>query len=605
MKIQDVKGELFGTGIAVKSRMKKPIILLTTLLLVSQSIWAQSCPLTNAKLTDLRVAAMKLSQKLTLSPRCQKFEEQVNSASTKLSDLSTKISDMSEGEYSIDEKHTTALAAVTQLNAVTAVFNDKTCGKELVGFMDYVGAFADVANGLSPFLALYGGPAAMPWAIGTALAGTTVKSIVTFFQSKDIDMRNPEQSAAFIQNSCSFYDLDLVKTSIEDLQMNRFSKIEGELEKNKKRLENFEANKPAEPSSEYKVRLSEATTDGDRIKYLASSFASDPVEACVYIQSYANGQDGGMVNRVWRNYEESIAKDKFRVDLEKNYFLNILNRDVSNLEFTKCKELGGRWLTKMDSMSKAGISFLETKSSKEDDVLKFNQWKKETEDLKVAITTLEAKLKYLQEMFGTGFDIEYSEIIRSYDQVKDAIFLSYKNLLVFKFKGLAEAWLRVKQEDAHLNHKDFFVKKESVEKRIENVLKIVNSNNLDPKYINAWAEAYRQKYGKDHPEVNKGTVTELCNQLRLSWISWNDGYTHAKAGKNYCTTFDKVINQLEYPAIQSVCFGTNNRTFDSLRNQVKTFEGIKGEADDVVKKMSALSCSRAEIDLQTAKLTLQ
>lgn len=583
--------------------MKKQFILITTALVLTSHVGAQTCPLTNAKLTDLRVAAMKLSQKVSMSPRCQKFEEQVNSASTKLADLSKKISTLSEGEYSINEKHTTALSAVSQLNAVTSVFNDKTCGKELAGFSDYVGAFADVANGLSPFLALYGGASAMPWAIGTALAGTTVKSLVTFFQSKEIDMRNPEQSSAFIQNSCSFYSLDLLKSSIDDLQMNRYSKIEQELEKSNKLLAELETNKPAEPSNSYKTRLSEALVDSDRIKYLASSFSSDSMEACIYINSYANKQDGGMITRVWDNYEESIAKDAFRVSQEKNYFHNILNRDVANLDFSKCRDLGNRWLNKMDSMSKAGIAFLTSQSASQNDVQKFDVWKKSTEEIKLNIKTLEAKLAYLQEMAGTGFDIEYSEIIRSHEQVKDAIFLSYKSLLVFRFKGLAEAWLRVKQEDANLAYKDFQSKRETVERKIETVLKTINSPVLDRKSITTWAEGHRRANNKDHPQVNGGTPAELCNQLRLAWTSWNDGYTHAKAGKNYCVTFDKVINELEYPAVQQICFGTDARLHSSLKTQVKEFASIKGEADELVKKMNALSCTRVGVDLENQKIT--
>src|SRR5690606_39984850 len=70
-------------------------------------------------------------------------------------------------------------------------------------------------------------------------------------------------------------------------------------------------------------------------------------------------------------------------------------------------------------------------------------------------SVIEAKIGYLQSMLGEGFDIEYSEIIRSHRQVKDALFLSYKYMMVLNFKGLTEAWLTVKQEDAHLEYKRF------------------------------------------------------------------------------------------------------------------------------------------------------
>jgi hypothetical protein len=577
--------------------MKKPIfILMLASLFISQSLLAQSCPLTNTKLTDLRIAAMKLSQKVSLSPQCQKFEEQVNEANANLTELTKKIGKMSEGgDYAIGEKQTTALAAVTQLNSVTAVFNDKTCGKELVGFLDYVDAFADVASGIAPFLALYGGPESMPWAIGTALAATTVKSVINFFKSKTVDMKNPEQSAAFIQNSCSFYNLDMIKSSIDDLQMNRFSKIEKELEDTKAKLVRLDNSKPEKPNGDYSVRLENALRDRERLAFLSSSFSSDPLEACVYIGAYANGQDGGLINRVWDNYYESIKKENFRAELEYNYFHNILNSEAQNINFAKCKEFGSRWLAKVESMSKAGIAYLDEKSKELPDVQVFDEWTKLRAKVALDIEVLETKIKYLHEMMGDGFDIEYSEIIKSHDQVKDALFMSYKYLYLLKFKGLAEAWLSTKQESAWLEYRDFFSKKKEVYNKISRVQKTMGVSDISAANTRKWSEAYKAKNNKEHPEIHNGTHTEICNQLRQSWTSWNNGYVHARAGKTYCLTFDKVISQMDYPAVQRVCFGTSSRVgyqFNSLKNQVRDFDEIKHEADEVVDRMNELRCSR-------------
>ena len=538
---------------------------------------------------------MKLTQKVSLSPQCQKFEEQVNEANSNLSNLTTQISDMTDGEFDLSDKQSTALAAVSQLNAVTAVFNDKTCGKELVGFLDYVDAFADVANGIAPFLALYGGQESMPWAIGTALAATTVKSIINFFKSKTVDMRNPEQSAAFIQNSCSFYNLDLIKGSIDDLQMNKLSKIEEELDRSHSELEQLDANKPGEPTGDYKNRLDSALRDHERIAFLSTSFKQDPLEACVYIQAYANNQDGGLIPRVWENYQESIQKEAFRLELETNYFHNILNKEAQALNFVACKDFGQRWLNKVDSMSKTGITYLEGKVNEQPDFKIFEEWK--AKRLKVAqnIEVIQAKIVYLREMLGEGFDIEYSEIIRSHEQIKDALFMSYKYMMVLNFKGLTEAWLKVKQEDAYLEYRAFYSKKKEVEKKMERIAKTIGTTELDPHKIRRWADAYKQKNNKDHPEVHGGTVVETCNQLRQSWTSWNNGYVHARAGRNYCLTFDKVINQMDYPQVQRVCFGTSSKIgyqHNSLKNQVRDFESVRGDVDEVIEMMNKLSCSR-------------
>lgn len=592
----------------IKIRMKKSIsIVLLICFFIPQSLFAQSCPLTNGKLTDLRIAAMKLSQKVSLSPQCQRFEEQVNDSNKKLTDLTAKIGEMSEGtEYTLGEKQTTALAAVTSLNNVTAVFNDKTCGKELVGLVDYVEAFADVASGIAPFLALYGGPESMPWAIGTALAATTVKSVINFFKSKTVDMENPEQSAAFIQNSCSFYNLDLIKSSIDDLQMNRFSKIEKELENSKKKLADLDSSKPAKPNSDYSVRLEIALRDSERLGFLNSSFATDPIEACVYISSYANGQDGGLVNRVWDNYSESIQKEEFRLEMERNYFHNMLNPQAQVIDMAKCKEFGARWLLKVDSMSRAGIAYLDKQAKEYTDVQAFDEWTKTRAKVALDVEVLEAKIKYLQEMLGQGFDIEYSEIIKAHDQIKDALFMSYKYIYILKFKGLAEAWLTTKQQNAWVEYKNFFSKKKDVLSKIDRVKKTMGVSQITATNTKKWAEAYRVKNKKDHPEIHGGTHTEICNQLRQSWTAWNNGYVHARAGKTYCVSFDKVINQMDYPAVQRVCFGTSSRVgyqFNSLKNQVRDFEKIGPEADEVVEIMNEMSCSRQVTEINQEALS--
>src|SRR5690606_4023395 len=148
-----------------------------------------------------------------------------------------------------------AVHAVTQLDTINTIFKDKRCGEELVGFLDYAEAFVDVANGMAPFLALYGGTAAMPWVLGPALGGAAAKALITFFKNKSINMRNPDQSNMFIKNSCSFYNLDLIKTSIDDLQLNQFTRIEKELDDARNKLQTLEDAAPNEPDSQIIARV--------------------------------------------------------------------------------------------------------------------------------------------------------------------------------------------------------------------------------------------------------------------------------------------------------------------------------------------------------------
>lgn len=580
----------FLSGISFASHfiMKKFISLTMLFTLLTQSTWAQqSCPLTNTKLTDLRASASKLAQKIILSPECRSYQESVNQANADLKNIAEQIAANEEGAPSSGpDLETTALHAVTQLDTISTLFKDKRCGGELVGFLDYVETFVDVATGMAPFLAVYGGPAAMPWVLGPALGGAAVKALVSFFQNKAINMRDPDQSNTFIKNSCSFYNLDLIKSSIDDLQLNRFSRIEEELLKNQEKLRVIESSAPQKPQTDLVSRAKEAEEDQGRIRYLQDSFKADPYEACIYIKAYASKEDGplgyNMVDRVWSNYEQILKDNPFRLELERNYFLGNLNREASELDSVKCKELGARWLNKLENLAVSGAENLKKRISEEPEVIAYEKWEGLKAKVIEVITVLEAKLKFLQEMTSDGFNIEYSEIIRSHQLVQDSIFDSYKYLVVLKMKGLAEAWLKVKQEDAYSEYKSFFERKEDVEERIHDI----------------------QETGL----LQGGELVDVCNQLRQTWNSWYNGLVHAKAGKEYCIAFDKVINKLDYPSVQKLCFESNSKrgsSRNSLKSQVKDFEEIKPEADDVAARMQELSCgSRGDISAELLQLPM-
>lgn len=582
--------------------MKKLISSFLLCVLVAQNSWAQqNCPLTNSKLTDLRTSATKLAQKISLSAQCQAFEDSVNTTNKELKGIAEKVSLFDEGEEGGD-KQALALDAVAKLDGISTLLKDQNCGKQLVGMLDYVGAFVDVATGLAPFLAIYGGPAAMPWVLGPALGGAAIKSLIAFFQNKKINMRDAEQSNAFIQNSCSFYNLDLIKTSIDDLQLNRYSRIEKELADNKRFLKTLEMNAPEKPDSELMSLLKKSQKDQGRIQYLQDNFKADPVEACIYIRAYASREDGpeenNLVDRVWSNYEQTLEEGSFRLELEKKYFLYDLNDSAAVMDLSKCKELGQRWLNKISNLAQTGTNHLEKKVAEQPQVVTYEKWKNEKAKVVETITVLEAKIKFLQEMKSDGFNIEYSEIIRSHQLVQDTIFESYKYMVVLRMQGLAEAWLNVKQEDAHKEYKSFFARKKDVEKRMESIKKTIGtSGELRKADVIKYANEYVEENGEDHRVIQSGLVVDVCNQLRQTWSSWYNGLIHAEAGKNYCLTFDKVINKLDYPAVQKMCFGTSSKIgyrYNSLKNQVRDIKAIKPQADEIAEKMKLLECEGRE-----------
>ena len=593
--------------------MKKTFCFLLMSTLFVQTSWGQqSCPLTNSKLTDLRTAASKLATTIKLSGACKSYEDTVNKANADLKDIAGKI-DAAGNTDNVNpaENKQTALQAVAHLESINSVFKNNKCGQELASFADYASNFVDIVNGMVPFLALYGGAGAMPWVLGPAIGGAAAKAIITFFQNKSLNMRNPDQSNAFIKNSCAFYNLDIIKNSIDDLQLNQSTKLDDQVQKARTTLSNLIKNAPHEPDNDLTDRLELAVKDQSRIKYLQDQFKADPIEACIYISAYASHNDNesgtSMVERVWNNYEETIKDKAFRLDLEKKYFVDDLNAQAANIEPAKCASIGLRWINKLISLSDAGIASLQSKVVQNDDVKAYAAWKADKAKAEEDVKVLEAKVGFFQDLTSKGFNIEYSEIIRSHQQVQDSIFDSYKYIKILKVKGLAEAWLKVKQEDAFMEAFNFRQRKKEVEERIKKIEKVIGVNHdLTSDDISNFASSYQATNRKEHNEVHRNVGVDVCNELRRTWASWYNGNVHARAGRDYCVTFNKVINKMDYPAVQNLCFGTTTKRgkkVNSLKNLVLDFRTLKAEADQVAQEMRNLSCQNGA-DLTKEVLSL-
>lgn len=580
--------------------MKKLITLLLVGTITSTTFAQVSCPLTNVKLTDLRTAASKLSKTITLSPECKAYQDTINQANSNLKDLANKVAatdatpiDPSKGP----DAKATALQVVSQLDTISGLFKDQRCGQEAMGFLDYASTFVDLATGFTPFLALYGGEAAMPWVLGTSIGGAAAKSIIMFFQNKNINMRNSDQSNNFLKNSCSFYNLNTIKESLDELELRQVPSIQRELEGTRAKLASHIKQSPSEPSSELAKLVKQTEKDSQKIKFIQDQFKLDPVEGCSYIKAYASKEDEknektALIDRVWNNYERTFAGSPFQIDLERKYFLDDLTPAV--VEKGE-KDLCYRWLVKITSMHEAGSAAIKKAFNEDPELKTYSQWKEEKTKLEESVKLQEARVKFFDEITGNGFNIEYSEIIRSHQQVQNAIFASYKYLVALKMKGLAEAWLKVKLEDSDRAIDDFKERYIEITKSIKKTEEKIKAPYTKENVLK-FAANYVKETGVEHSDVTRNMIVETCNQLRRTWTSWYNGQIHAKAGKDYCSTFERVINKLDYPEVQQLCFGTSkkNKPVKSLRNKVAEFQSYQPELNVVLKKMKELSCQDSE-----------
>lgn len=572
-----------------------------------------SCPLTNNSLTDLRAAASKLSTTVVLSANCQAYQDTINKSTEELKGLADRISTL-DGTDPLDlsdptdiqakERQDLALKTVEQLNNLNSVFKSDKCGEEAAGVLDYADGFTDMVTGVSPFLALYGGAAAAPWVLGTTLGGAAAKLIIGFFKGKAVDMRKADQSTAFIKNSCAFYSFNQVKMSLDDLRLNQMPLLEVQLNAAKDTLSSLEKNSPPEPRLDLYLEQKASEKDKDRVLAIQSRLANDPMEACSYIGRYARGEDArdgkGLVERVWDLYVENFKSTTTNLNWEKDYFMSQLNFQLIGIPQDKaaCTDLATRWVNKMIAVADAGQSSAKKIINENEEMKPYLAWVERKNSKAALVNTLEAKLKFFNMVTSSGFNIEYSEIIRGHKQVQDTLFESYRYLSLIKMKGLAEAWLKVKQEDAALGLTEFKSRKFQITKRLENIQKILGDGvELNAANIQAFAANYKNTYNQEHRDVHKSVTIDVCNQLRKAWSSWYGSLIHAEAGRDYCVAFDNVIDKMDYPDVQKICFGLRKgrpgNKSDSLRNLVQHIKTYRPKGEELLGVMKSLSCREA------------
>lgn len=592
--------------------MKYIIPTLVLTLGLNSLAWGQlACPLTNSKLTDLRAAASKLAMAITLSPECQSYQANINQANNELKLIAEKIAASEAATTAADgttaaakpNKALLASQAVTHLDSINTVFKDQKCGQQLANFLDYSEAFVDVASGIIPFLAMYGGSEAAPWVLGPALGSATVKTLISFFKNKNVNMRKADQSNSFIKNSCSFYNLNLIKMSLDDMQLNQSPRLEKDINEARETFKKMKDTAPAEPTNEVIAQLKYTKKDLEKLNFIQSRFSEDPIEACTYMTSYAAGEDrvdgdDGMVERSWKVYESTRADKGFKLDLENKYFNQNLNLKIAegNLDLVKCKDLGLRWMQKLKAFIDLSVVELNKKASESDEMKNYQAWVSEKDKQDVEVKTLEGKLKFFTDMTAKGFNIEYSEIIRSHQQVRDALFDSYRYLKLLKMKGLAEAWLKVKYEDATMEVGSFKTRRNEVNDKLKDIQKLLGSEKLTTEAVRNFSARYVKAYNFEHPTVYKSVLVDVCNQLRMTWSSWYNGLIHARAGRDYCIAFDNVVNELDYPDVQTLCFGTTwgkGNKYRSLKNLTDDISNMRPEADQIAQKMRELSCQQS------------
>lgn len=565
-----------------------------------------TCPLTNATLTDLRVAAAKLSKTVVLSANCQAYQDTINQANEQLKSLTERISTL-DGTKPIDttnpddverqNRTDLAIKTITQLENINAVFKNDKCGAEAAGFLDYADGFTDIVTGVSPFLALYGGEAAAPWVLGTTLGGAAAKMVISFFKSKQVNMRDADQSAAFIKNSCLFYNFNQVKMSLTDLKMKQQPRIAVDLQAARDKLAALIAQAPSKPTTDDFVTQQTVEKDRERLLGIQAKLAADPFEACFYIGRYAR-LEVPLVERDWQLYLSRVSDASGDQSSERDYFLTQINQPLTEVPKDKavCADLATRWLNKMLTITDAGLSALRKSNADNADVKPYLAWLEAKRAQEALVAALDAKVKLFAQITASGFNTEYSQIASAHKKIQDTLFESYKYLVFIKMRGLAEAWLQMKYEDAVQYLGEFQSRRSKVQARLQKIQETLGKE-VTRQNVQDFVASLDKENRPENKVVYKNVLTDTCNELRKAWSYWYDGLAHAEAGRDYCVAFDNVIDQMDYPQVQSLCFGLRSRRSDlrtsSLRSLTVEIRSHRPEAEEIYTRMTTLGCQQA------------
>src|SRR5262249_13979249 len=137
--------------------MKKRIALsLAFVVACSPAVQAEdSCPLSNPAYKNLRAAATALEQTILLPQGCEAIQKKLNDANKQLSDAALAMSSLTPGQtaqgQALTSQATSGALQVSQIFETYGRSSDR-CGKALVSLSDYVVAFVDTINQLSPLM---------------------------------------------------------------------------------------------------------------------------------------------------------------------------------------------------------------------------------------------------------------------------------------------------------------------------------------------------------------------------------------------------------------------------------------------------------------------
>lgn len=548
--------------------MKTLAACLVILISFPSSIFAadesDSCPLSNAAYKNLRSAAMALEQKVLLPEGCEDLSKKLNEANLQVSSASTALTQITPGQTAEAQNYVrSASAGIVQIGQLFDRFgktNDR-CGRALLSMSDYLVAFIETVNGLTPLLLSFGGPASLPQAMGVMILGAAVKTFIVYYQTLSIDMSGANARQAFITNACGYHRLNEMIRSLLQTLKGEMSEIDQRVEQLARELKELEAIAPPAPIVAPRFAEMDAALKSERQFFsdFSGTFertAATPALACALVRSQVAASKKGAfpspaLERLRTLVNESLLEGrKPTADqnlLESAYEMNQSKRFVINeLQAPICVIRARDWLGAMSEILSATDRQLALPGRK--DLSETEQgkarkaWEALYEKKKKEFAAAEERQKFVRALAVQGADIELSELLDTRDKIRRDLFGDRTDSALFGLthrQGPAESWLRHKWRSAEAQLKDY--------------------RKVAPYFRRSWL--------KDNVTVFPGPTEKAyaCAYGENLVMGWITAEKDAAASRLFCTAFQHTINEATHPYVTEFCIGnfTSDGELDS------------------------------------------
>lgn len=517
------------------------------------------CPLSNPAYQDLRSAAVALEQEILFPAGCEdlakKFKEaneQISTSAQGLSDLdSNNSTDLTKGQRLAN----LASEGILQIGHLFQAYGKTSdqCGKALLSAKDYLIAFIDTINGMTPMLMIFGGAASIPTTLGVTILGASIKTFAIYFSSLEQDMSTTQARQAFISNTCGYYRYnEILRSFIQNLK-GQTSDFDQKVLRQKKELDSLLDEAPPKPRIAPEIELMEKQFQEDQnffanFSAMLERSASTPELSCLLIKNQINHSTHqrefpfSAIEKLEQlvkistfegrpsAHHENLVQTAQEINQPGRY-------DKDCEDPSKSMSRVRNWLVVMKEVLTAThleLSLPGRLDLSETPLGKSRKTWEEQYSIKLSeLKTSELQKNFLHRLAERGAEIDLSELLDARDDIRRVLFGDGKDWAFFRLshkKNPAEAWLEHKWRSAELQLREY-----------RQTISIFRMSWLD-KEITQFPSPHDQQFA--------------CGYAENLIFAWHTAFQDIESSRFFCSVFQQTINEAAHPYVTEYCLGS-------------------------------------------------